>query len=121
MVGAEVQVAERVRLHIMDSGVRIDTRGGLGVVFNARAQRSDYPHMSADELLARVRDAIGAKASMHGFVETQTASRELRDPANDEHVLDVWHEVTYRKDVPALESLVSDVQWALALDKYVSE
>lgn len=121
VVGSEIQVAERIRLHIMDSGIRIQTAGGLSVVFRARSQRSDYPHMSSEGLLARVREAIGSRATSHGFVEQETVSREIRDPTNPEQVLDVWHEVTYVKRSDAIPMLVEDVRWALALDKYVSE
>ncbi|MBW1906830.1 MAG: hypothetical protein JRJ24_16290, partial [Deltaproteobacteria bacterium] len=37
----ELQIAERVRLHIMDSGVRVVLNSGLLVQFTARTQRSD--------------------------------------------------------------------------------
>lgn len=121
VVGSEIQVAERVRLHIMDSGIRVRITDGFSVVFCARSQRSDYPHMSAEGLLGRVREAIGSRATNHGFVEQETSSREVRDPTNPEHVLDVWHEVTYAKRSDSFDTLIDDVRWALALDKYVSE
>jgi len=121
VVGSEIEIAERVRLHIMDSGVRVRVDDQMRVIFRARSQRSDYPHMSADELLSLVRAAIGQRASAQGFVEDATTSREVRDPATQEHVLDVWHEVTYAKDSASVSSLIGDVQWALQLEKYVSE
>ncbi len=121
VVGSEIQIAERIRLHMMDSGVRVETGSQLRVYFQARSQRSDYPHMSSEELLSLVRNAIGPRASAQGFQEEGTHSRELRDPTSQEQVLDVWHEVTYAKVLQNVESLIDDLQWALALDKYVSE
>lgn len=121
VVGSEIQIAERVRLHMMDSGVRVELGAQPRVFFQARSQRSDYPHMSSDELLALVRNAIGSRASAQGFREEGTHSRELRDPTSTEQILDVWHEVTYAKIPQSIDSLVDDLRWALALDKYVSE
>ena len=121
VVGAEIQIAERVRLHIMDSGIRVDLGGGIRVIFRARSQRSDYPHIAPEELLRRVREAIGAPAEAHGFTEHETASREILDPADATQVLDVWHEVTYMKRPESVPALVDDLRWALTLDKYVSE
>lgn len=121
IVGSQIEIAERVRLHIMDSGVRIELGHELQVFFRARSQRSDYPHMSSDELLALVRGAIGAPAVTQGFVEQETASREIRDPTSHEQVLDVWHEVTFAKRSASVSALIEDVQWALQLDKYISE
>lgn len=121
VVGAEIQIAERVRLHIMDSGIRVDLSDGIRIIFRARSQRSDYPHIAPDALLGRVREAIGAPAAAHGFIEDETVSREILDPAEATQVLDVWHEVTYVKRPENVAALVEDLRWALTLDKYVSE
>lgn len=121
VVGAEVAIAERVRFHIMDSGVRVHTDDPMRVVLRARSQRSDYPHMSADELLGLVRASVGSPATANGFVEQATVSREIRDPTSQEQVLDVWHEVTYAKAAVSVQSMIDDVRWALQLDKYVTE
>ena len=58
----ELQIAERVRLHIMDSGVRVVMRDGLAVQFTARTQRSDAPSAQPDELFRRVREEVGEAA-----------------------------------------------------------
>jgi hypothetical protein len=121
VVGAEVAIAERVRFHIMDSGVRVHSDDPPRVIFRARSQRSDYPHMSADELIGLVRAAVGEPATAQGFTELATASREIRDPTSQEQVLDVWHEVTYAKTAASVSGMIDDVRWALQLDKYVSE
>ena len=115
----EVHVAERVRLHIMDSGVRVLAGGELRVRFTARSQRSDFPNADATTLLARVREGVGALAVERGYEETETSVREVKDPVDDARILDVWHEVVYEKATDP-ERLVDEVRWALDVEKYVS-
>lgn len=115
----ELQVAERVRLHIMDSGVRVVITDGLAVLFTARTQRSDAPSAPPEELFQRVRKAVGQQAESRGYRESSAEVVEVKDPVDDARVLDVWHEVTYRKPLEALQDAVAEVQWALDLEKYV--
>lgn len=118
----EIQVAERVRLHIMDSGVRVVVAGGTARVrFTARSQRSDFPHAAADELFARVRSSIGAPAGERGYTEATSSVHEVVDPVDDTKVLDVWHEVTYEKPAMEVDDLVDEVRWALGVEKYVTD
>jgi len=115
----ELQIAERVRLHIMDSGVRVVLNGNLLVQFTARTQRSDAPSAQSEELFRRVREEIGAEAGNRGYVEAAAEIVEVRDPVDEARVLDVWHEVTYRKPLEAVADAVTEVRWALELEKYV--
>lgn len=115
----ELRIAERVRLHIMDSGVRVVTIPGLAVEFTARTQRSDAPSARVEELFQRVRDAVGERAATRGYEESGAEIVEVKDPVNDARVLDVWHEVTYRKSLEDAGAVVEEVRWALDLDKYV--
>ena len=115
----EVHVAERVRLHIMDSGVRVMAEGELRVRFTARSQRSDFPNADSTALFSRVREDVGTRASERGYEETETAVREVKDPVDDARILDVWHEVVYEKATDP-EQLVDEVRWALSVEKYVS-
>jgi len=115
----ELQIAERVRLHIMDSGVRVVLREGLAVQFTARSQRSDAPSAQPEELFRRVREEIGGKAGDRGYLEASAEVVEVTDPVDEARVLDVWHEVTYRKPLAAVEDAVAEVRWALDLEKYV--
>ncbi len=118
--GAEaLHIAERVRLHLMDSGVRVATEDGLGIWFTARAQRSDAPSAASDELFERVRSEVGRSASDRGYRETEAEVVEVKDPVDDSRVLDVWHEITYLKRVHAIDEVVDEVRWALDLDKYI--
>lgn len=115
----ELQIAERVRLHIMDSGVRVVVNGGLAVQFTARTQRSDAPSAHPEELFRRVREEIGGQAGERGYEESGAEIVEVKDPVDDARVLDVWHEVTYRKPLQALDDAIAEVRWALGLEKYV--
>lgn len=115
----ELQIAERVRLHIMDSGVRVVMDGGLAVQFTARTQRSDAPSAQSDELFRRVREEVGERAGSRGYLESNAEVVEVKDPVDEARVLDVWHEVTYRKPLQAVGDAVTEVRWALDLEKYV--
>jgi len=115
----ELQIAERVRLHIMDSGVRVALNGGLIVEFTARTQRSDAPSALAKDLFRRVREEVGEQAGSRGYQEAHAEIVEVKDPVDDARVLDVWHEVTYRKPLGAVADAVTEVRWALELEKYV--
>lgn len=115
----ELQIAERVRLHIMDSGVRVVLNGGLVVQFTARTQRSDAPSAHAEDLFRRVREEVGEQAGNRGYEEAHAEVVEVKDPVNEARVLDVWHEVTYRKPLAAIADAVAEVRWALDLEKYI--
>ena len=141
----EIHIAERVRLHIMDSGVRLEIIEGAGedspqtspsgersptgeraptgerlrVSFTARSQRSDFPNEQAETLLERVRALVGAEAALRGFVEVNAGSLEVKDPMDDARVLDVWHEVTYQKPADDTQSALDEIRWALALERCI--
>ncbi|MGB5694897.1 MAG: hypothetical protein WBM46_04535 [Polyangiales bacterium] len=115
----QLRIAERVRLHIMDSGVRVVLAGGLSVQFTARTQRSDAPSARPEELFRRVREEVGERAENRGYQESRAEVVEVTDPVDESRVLDVWHEVTYRKPLGAMDDAVPEVRWALELEKYV--
>lgn len=131
----EIHIAERIRLHIMDSGVRLqvlDTGAGeespqssptgerLRVLFTARSQRSDFPDAAADVLFDKVRAAVGPRATERGFSELSSSTTEVKDPMDAARVLDVWHEVTYQKDANDTNAALDEIRWALDLERYVS-
>jgi len=117
--GHRITLAERVRLHLMDSGVRVDV-AGPAVSFTVRSQRSDSPTASAADLFERVRESMASTVDARGFVEVNEQTREVTDPVDETHVLDVWHELTYEKPAGSMEQIVEDVRWALALPKCVT-
>ena len=116
----EIQIAERVRLHIMDSGVRLQVGLPIRVLFTARSQKSDFPNEAPEHLFGRVRQAIGDTAGRRGYVEASADTVEVKDPVDQSRILDVWHEVTYEKVIEESDDAIDEVRWALAVEKYVT-
>lgn len=114
-----VQLAQRVRSHLMDAGVRVRCAQELGVEVIVRAQRSDYPSDTPERLFAHVRNAVATNAQSRGFHELTALPREIRDPSDQTQLLDVWYELTFSKDATP-STLVDDVRWALGLPKCIS-
>lgn len=114
-----IQLATRVRSHLMDAGVAIHVGGAPSVQFTVRAQSSDFPGVAADEMFAKVREAVDVVASARGFRESATHRRRILDPVDGSHVLDVWYELTFRKPLGDGATLLDDVRWALGVDKCV--
>ena len=110
--GAKIRLAERVRLHLMDSGITVDVTESAAVSFTVRSQRSDFPMASAENLFAKVRESMKESVAARGFVEIDAVTREVKDPVDDNNVLDVWHELTYSKTAPDVQMLIDDVRWA---------
>jgi hypothetical protein len=115
----EVQVAERIRLHIMDSGIRVFLKDAVHVAFTVRQQRSDFPDVLPETLMDRARREVGVAAKGRGYVETQAGSVEVKDPMDATRVLDVWHEVTYEKAIPDVATAVDEVRWALSIERFL--
>jgi len=115
----EIHVAERVRSHIMDSGVKLFIGDSLEVRFAARTQRSDYPEIPDEQLFERVREMVGQPALARGFSETGAGAIEVKDPIDPARTLDVWHEVTYVKRVDDVDAAIDEIRWALGVDRYV--
>jgi len=116
-----LHVAERIRLHIMDSGIRVRlTMDGPVVAFAVRSQRSDFPRDTPEDLFSRVRSAVESGVLPRGYAEARTETVEVKDPVDDSKILDVWHEIIFEKTVPAVDALVDEVKWALSVEKYVT-
>jgi hypothetical protein len=115
-----IQLAERVRSHLMDAGIRVRVHDGVSTVLvTVRSQRSDFPAASQDDLFSIVRAGVGSDASSRGFAEVDARPREIQDPVDASRVLDVWYEVTFGKPIASTSALLDDVQWALRLPKCV--
>jgi len=117
--GGEIRIAERVRMHLMDSGVAIDLQSSTRITLTVRSQRSDFPTEPAEQLFDKIRASIEQTAVARGFHEVEAVTRDVTDPVDDSNVLDVWHELTFAKDVPALDGMIDDVRWALRVPKCV--
>lgn len=116
---SEIRIAERVRMHLMDSGVVISLSPALRVLVTIRAQRSDFPMASEGELFELVRAALSGATAARGYDEANAAARDIVNPGDASDVLDVWHELTYQKAIADLAMLISEVQWALSVPKCV--
>ena len=112
----EIQVAERIRLHIMDSGIRVRLSESMAVTFTARSQRSDFPSVEPGQIFEKVRATIGQQALERGYREESTQTIEVKDPMDDARVLDTWHEITYSKPVEGTDSAVDEIRWALGIE-----
>lgn len=118
--GGEIQIAERVRMHLMDSGVSVGVDDGARVYLTVRSQRSDFPSLPTEEMFHKVRDALERSATERGFHEVKAIARDITDPVDPNHVLDVWHELTFAKAVKQPEALIEAVRWALLVPKCVN-
>ena len=116
----EIAIAERIRVHLMDSGIRVVLGATPTVRVTVRSQRSDFPSASRDELFAMVRNAMAPVVVARGFVEIMADERQVTDPVDANHVLDVWHELTYEKGVTHLDGVIDEVRWALGVSKCVA-
>lgn len=117
--GRELRIAERVRMHLMDSGVMITVHSDPQVTLTVRSQRSDFPTAPEAELFDKIRGSIGRTIEQRGFREVRAQTRDITDPIDESHVLDVWHELTFAKESPSLDGMIEDVVWALAVPKCV--
>ena len=115
----EIRIAERVRMHLMDSGVTIALVPSPRVCVTVRAQRSDFPMASESELFERVRGALSATTQARGYTEATAKARDILNPAEESDVLDVWHELTFEKSVNDIATAISEVQWALSVSKCI--
>jgi hypothetical protein len=113
----EIVLAERPRENlIMDSGVRLRLTASLEVRVVLRAQKADFPNEDDARLFERVRK-LAAGAVDAGFAEVSTAVTRVSDPGDAERTLDTFYEITYAKPTSALEEAVSELKFALTLEK----
>lgn len=142
--GRFVLLADRVRENlIMDSGVALgeasDTpadpssggpasgaSGGDGsdptsdaklvVRVTLKAQSSEFPNESADQLLARARQ-LTAPFSERGYQETDCQTVSIQDPSDPDQTIDTWHEVHWELTVPSLERAMEELRFAVGQEK----
>ena len=115
--GEEIVLAERPRENlIMDSGVRLKTTPPLQVRVILRAQKADYPNEDEAHLFDRVRK-LAEPALSGGFAESQTTVSKVNDPGDAERTLDTFYEILYVKDASSFEAAITELKFALALEK----
>jgi hypothetical protein len=115
--GDEIVLAERPRENlIMDSGVRLRVSEPLEVRLVLRAQKADFPNEDEAHLFERVRK-LAAPALSAGFAEVATAVTPVLDPSDAARTLDTFYEITYAKTAAALDQALSELKFALCLEK----
>ena len=113
----QIVLADRVRDNlIMDSGVAARLGDVPGVRFVVRAQGGDFPADSTEQIFERARQLAG-DAVAHGYREVSANSVEVRDPGDNSQTLDVWHEVAFEKLLSGDAELISELRYALSLEK----
>jgi hypothetical protein len=119
-LGDQVVLADRVRENlIMDSGVAVRPGAALAVRFIVRAQASDFPAATADDLYERAR-VCAAEAVGRGYSEVSVAAVPVRDPGDATATLDTWFEVAFERPVASEDELEHELRYALALEKTVA-
>lgn len=119
-LGDQVVLADRVRDNlIMDSGVAARPGAVLAVRFVVRAQASDFPSVSANDLYERARACAG-EALGRGYTEVGVAEVPVRDPGDASSTLDTWYEVSFERPVANEDELEQELRYALGLEKTVS-
>ena len=112
-----IVLADRVRDNlIMDSGVCAKIGEVPRVRFTVRAQGSDFPADSAEQILERARQ-LGREAESRGYREVSADSVEVRDPGDHSQTLDVWHEVAFERALADDAELIAELRYALAIEK----
>ena len=115
--GNEVHLAERQNLHLMEARVQVAGGGAPTVTVVLHAQRSDAPKMDPKSLLNIVRERAEV-LKRDGYEEVDAKPREICS-VNDGAVLDVWYEVTLRREVSTLDEAVAEAQRVFSVERYV--
>ncbi|HET7545323.1 MAG TPA: hypothetical protein VFK05_35900 [Polyangiaceae bacterium] len=113
----QIVLADRVRDNlIMDSGVAVRLGEVPCVRFVVRAQGSDFPTDSTAAIFDRAR-GLASEPLARGYREVSANRVEVRDPGDDSQTLDVWHEVAFEKPLADDAELISELRYALSLEK----
>ena len=113
----QIVLADRVRDNlIMDSGVAARIGDVPRVRFTVRAQGSDFPADSTEQILNRARE-MAADAVARGYREVEAKCVEVRDPGDSSQTLDVWHEVAFEKTLSNDAELISELRYAVSIEK----
>jgi len=117
--GNRIHLADRVRENlIMDGGVSAVVGEPLIVRLVVRAQSSQFPGESPDQLFGRAR-GVAAPCEPRGYREAGTAVVPINDPGGGPQTLDTWYEVAYEKPVEA-KDLLDELRYALGVEKSAS-
>jgi hypothetical protein len=115
----QIALADRVRDNLlMDAGVSVRL-AELAVRLVLRAQAGDFPGEAAEQIYERVR-GLAVAAMERGYREIGCHEVPVPDPGDRSKTLDIWYEVTLERALPREEDLVSELRYALGLEKTVA-
>jgi hypothetical protein len=144
--GSFVVLADRVRDNlIMDSGVALGvvdgsaggpaasaaegpatgwaegSSDGAGFIVRIvlRAQASQFPGESAEQLVARARE-LARPFAERGYAETACEAIEMKDPGDPNRVLDTCYEVRWERADLALDGAVAELRAALSQTRHAA-
>src|SRR5688572_5828159 len=114
----QIAPADRVRDNLlMDAGVSVRV-AELAVRVVLRAQAGDFPGEAAEQLYDRVR-GLAANATERGYREVGCNAVPVPDPGDRSRTLDTWYEVTLERALPSEDDLVTELRYALGVEKTV--
>lgn len=113
-----LHVAERLRFHLLDSGIRLFATEPLRLRFTVRSERSHAPSLSPSAHFARVRDAVAPQAAEADYYEAGTDTRLIPDPNHERELLDIWYEMHFHKPVTP-QTLPDEVRYCLIQPRFV--
>jgi hypothetical protein len=112
-----ILLADRVRDNLlMDAGVAAVDGQHLAVRVVLRAQATDFPGESPENLFGRAR-ALGEAIRKKGYQELKAEAVPVHDPSDRTRTLDTWYEVTYEFPVPDEAALFAELRYALGVRK----
>jgi hypothetical protein len=115
----EISLAERVRENlIMDSGVRLVLAPTYEVRVVFRAQQTQFPESSPEDLFNRAR-ALSTPAQSGGFRELETRVLRISDPVDKDKTLDTHFEVILSRPAQELADAMEGLRYALSLERTV--
>lgn len=108
-------VADRVRDNlILDSGVRVRAGETMEVRLIMGLRRGQFPNESDEQLFARLRQ-LASPAMNHGFVEAQTGTAPVNDPADSKKTLDTFFELVLVKREADRAAMLDLVRFAVKI------
>lgn len=118
--GDTIQIAERHRYHLMDSGIRIRVLDATTseIRYGVRSQATDAPGLANDAHFERILKNYEAEANSRGYAESDRNVNVIKDPTDKTRVLDTWFTIEYRKTLNG-ENFIEEIKWALAFEKCV--
>lgn len=95
------------------AGDGADDEAAFVVRIVLRAQASQYPGETSEQLVARARE-LAQPFAARGYAETACEAIEMKDPGDPDRVLDTCYEVRWERADLTLQSAVAELRAALS-------